>query len=123
MESATITWLNKPETANHTAMEELVDIEDDNLVIFPMALKEYNEMVNETNGELKKIGSNRYKAGWLQTIGLTTIQDAINQIAWHMSKGHVQVADAIVLLAVPISLGNWVSHAVQRTMPSSVPTA
>ena len=86
-----------------------------NLMVFVFTETEYNAMLKETNNVFTQIsGSIRSNVGWYQTIGSPTMQDGINKMAWHISKGHARCDDKLVAVMFPIALDNWISHSATR---------
>ena len=73
----------------------------DNVTFFSFTMKEIETMVKKTGGTIKNIsGDVRAANGWMQTIGLPTIQDSANQLMWHMSKNHTATADNFAVVAI-----------------------
>lgn len=87
------------------------------VVFFSFTMKEYETMVKKTGWTIKNFsGDVRADKGWHQTIGLPTIQDAANQLCWHMCKFHTQLADGFVIAAVKFDQYNLCSHMAMKKM-------
>ena len=78
---------------------------------FSFTIREYQAMVNKTGGTIKEIsGDVRSPKGWQQTIGMPTVMDSANQLMWHMSKGHTDLADNFVVTGVNFDQYNLMAH-------------
>ena len=96
---------------------DLVRVMGNNTTFFSFTMKEYETMVKKTGGTIKNIsGDVRAEKGWQQTIGLPTIQDAANQLCWHMCKFHTPLSDNLVIVAVNFDQYNLVSHLAMKKM-------
>lgn len=81
------------------------------MTVFSFTMEEYVAMIAEQEGTLTYIpGDVRAGKRWLQTIGVPTIQDAANQLCWHVSKGHTTPSSSTVMVAIQLDLNNWCSH-------------
>lgn len=79
--------------------------------VFSFTIREYQTMVNNTGGTTKEIsGDVRSPKGWQQTIGMPTVVDSANQLMWHMSKGHTDLADNFVVMGVNFDQYNLMTH-------------
>ena len=91
--------------------KELIYKMGDNVTFFSFTMKEFETMVKKTGGTIKNIsGDLRAANGWMQTIGLPTIQDSANQLMWHMSKNHTATADNFAVVAIH----SFMSHLATR---------
>jgi len=94
-----------------TDPKELIYKMGDNVTFFSFAMKEFETMVKKTGGTIKNIsGDVRAANGWMQTIGLPTIQDSANQLMWHMCKNHTAATDNFVVVATILDQYNFMSH-------------
>lgn len=55
-------------------------------------------------------GDVRKAFGWGQAIASPTVQDAANQLLWHVSKGHSRPEDKMYLILVDLNIHSWGSH-------------
>lgn len=109
-EEATIRIL-KPEETDKTARQLLLGLDGKTMTVFSFTMEEYVAMIAEQEGTLTYIpGDVRAGKRWLQTIGVPTIQDAANQLCWHVSKGHTTPSSSTVMVAIQLDLNNWCSH-------------
>ena len=98
-----------------TDPKELVYKMGDNVTFFSFTMKEFETMVKKTGGTIKRLsGDVRASNGWMQTIGLPTIQDSANQLMWHVSKRHSAVCDNFIIVATVLEQYNVFSHVAQR---------
>ena len=89
----------------------------DNVTFFSFTMTEYEAMVKKTGGTIRNIsGDVRAANGWMQTIGLPTVQDSANQLMWHMSKNHTATADNFVVVATILDQYNLMSHLATRKL-------
>ena len=80
-------------------------------VFFSFTMREYETMLKSTSGTIKEIpGDVRASKGWQQTIGMPTVMDSANQLMWHMSKGHTDLEDNLVVMGVNLDQYNLMSH-------------
>ena len=98
-----------------TDPKELVYKMGDNVTFFSFTMREFETMVKKTGGTIKRLsGDVRASNGWMQTIGLPTIQDSANQLMWHVSKRHSAVCDNFIIVATVLEQYNVFSHVAQR---------
>ena len=98
-----------------TDPKEMVYTLGDNVTFFSFTMKEFETMVKKTGGTIKRLsGDVRSSRGWMQTIGLPTIQDSANQLMWHVSKRHSAVCDNFIIVATVLEQYNVFSHVAQR---------
>ena len=101
----------KPEETDRTARQLLLGLDGRTMTVFSFTMEEYVVMLAEQEGTLTYIpGDVRASKRWLQTIGVPTIQDAANQLRWHVSKGHTTPSSSTVMVAIQLDLNNWCSH-------------
>ena len=109
-EESTIRIL-KPARTDKRARQLLLSIDGKTMTVFSCTMEECTKMCMAQDGVLTHIpGDVRAGIQWLQTIGVSTIQDAANQLCWHVSKGHTTPSSSTVMVAVQSDLNNWCSH-------------
>lgn len=72
--------------------------------------EEYNTMC-KGHGQVTKLeGAIRSHRGWHQLILHPASQDAVSDMAYHLSMSHVPISDSYVLIALTVDGYNWCSH-------------
>lgn len=107
-EEEAIITIMKPLDHNVENDKVFIDGMSDNMVVFSFTEKVYNEMLGGTISYIS--GDVRKAFGWRQAIACPTVQDAANQVLWHVSKGHSRPEDKMYLILVDLNIHSWGSH-------------
>eukprot|EP00438_Fugacium_kawagutii_P032021 Skav203158 [mRNA] locus=scaffold371:59488:60363:+ [translate_table: standard] len=109
------------EEPNNNLWSEKVQIQtagQESVWITALTMAEYVSM-QDNDGKLTTfVGSLRAEQGWHQLIFHPTTQDALNDMAFHLSRGHVTMEpdNGIVLVALTMDTFNAASHVSQRSI-------